>query len=375
MDHAVLSPSAAHRWAICPSSIFRTVGYPETTSEFAEEGTRAHALAEKTLRLNHGSYPICDDKEMEKYITEYVKTIRKMTKHAQVVWYECKLDLSQILGVPNSFGTGDVVALIGDELQVHDLKYGKGVPVDAVENLQLVLYALGAVRLMELVGEIKKIRMCIHQIRLDHYSEWVVDLSTLNEMGSFLNERAQLALSITKDNADDFYYPGEKQCKWCLAKGECEALAEHVRENISEDFENLEAVAGYDPEYFASVLPNLDLIEDWCSAVRKAAQDRLIKGAAIPGWKLVMGRGGKRQWKDEEEVVKVFKSMKLKMNEMYKSSLITPSAAEKLLKGKRWERLEPLVTKGEGSPTIAPVSDSRVEWKPVSADDFDDLTK
>lgn len=378
-EHSLLSPSSAERWVECPASVFRCLGYPVVTSEYAEEGTRAHALADKTLRLNHGGLPVCpSDPEMEAYITNYVKVIRKAAKNADFVWYETKLDLSDVLGVPEQFGTGDVVILKGDTLEVHDLKYGKGVRKDAKDNPQLILYGLGALKTAEMLKEVKSVKLGIHQVRLDHYSEWTYTVDELKSFGVRFKEAAQLAMSITNNaKAEEHYHPGDDACRFCPAKGECKALANHMSGFIAEDFEDLTKIPEYDAEFIATLLPHLDEVIKWANAVKEAALGRLLKGDAIPGYKLVRSKGGNRKWSNEDEVESIMKSMKLKMDEMYTKKLITPPAAEKMLKDspRRWERLAGLIIRAEGSPTLAPESDTRETYVNDVSQDFNDLTE
>lgn len=377
MEHSKLSPSAASRWVLCPSSIYRCKDYPEQTSEFAEEGRLAHEVAEKALRS--GNAPTCENHEMENYVGNYVKTIRKAAKDADFVWYEEKLDLSEVLGVPEQFGTDDVIILKHQALEVHDLKYGKGVRVSAEENLQMICYALGALKIAELVAEIKVVKMCIHQIRLeDGYSEWQCTVEELLKFGEFLSGRAAIAATIDESNVDKFYCPGDKQCRFCPAKGECKALSDYNMNIVGDDFENIEEVAEYDGERIAALLPKLDLIIKWANAVQEAALNRAISGKVIPGYKLVNGRGGSRKWADEAEAENVMKSMRLKIDEMYTKKLATPPVIEKLLKKKnplKWERLAGMITRSDPAPALVEESDPREAISINTGDDFTDLTK
>jgi hypothetical protein len=170
--HALLGASKAHRWMACPGSIALEHDLPDTSSPHAEEGTRAHELAAAVLlqqTIAEGDFPA----EMADHVNTYVDyVIRERTGHQLLI--EQRVDYSDVIGVPNSFGTADCIILAGDTIKIIDLKYGMGVRVDATENEQLMLYALGALETFGLLGEFTKAKLVIVQPRLDHISEWEV---------------------------------------------------------------------------------------------------------------------------------------------------------------------------------------------------------
>ena len=112
-------------------------------------------------------------------VLTYVNTVRYMTEGATAIQFEQQIDLSEVLGIPEQFGTGDVIAILENELQIHDLKYGKGVKVFADKNWQLILYALGALEEALLIADIDHVRLVIHQPRLNHSSEAVYTVEEL----------------------------------------------------------------------------------------------------------------------------------------------------------------------------------------------------
>ncbi|MGE8659100.1 MAG: DUF2800 domain-containing protein [Achromobacter sp.] len=403
--HATLSPSGAERWSTCPASVQLEAGYPDSSSDYADEGTAAHAVAEMALR--EGKYataykgrriPVRAGKtvevtaDMATEVQKYIDYVRDVAAGHELL-LEQRLDISR--WVPEAFGTSDAVILREDgELHVCDLKFGRGVKVDAEENKQMILYALGALDQFAVLMDFGRVRMTIHQPRLNHVSEWAITVDELRERGARLKEAADRAYlyvgSETPPVPSDFG-PSEKACRFCKAKATCPALAQRVQDEIGSDFENLNAWAGSDeqkamtlkalspstPEALGKAMQAIDLIEIWCKGVRGEVERRLLLGEPIEGWKLVKGRAGPRKWTSEQEAEDLLKSMRLKADEMYDKTVISPTMAEKLLKDtpRRWAKAQALITKSEGSPSVAPASDKRpaLVIQPA-ADDFDDVT-
>lgn len=406
--HALISPSGAERWFNCPASLWLSRNEPDQPSEYAAEGTTAHALAEHCLRFNIHAYSlsgakigpnnIAVDDEMLEAVQRYVDTVNgiKSTMTDVLVFdVEQRLDFSELLDLSTnintantgykpekSFGTADVVLLGDGWLQVHDLKYGKGVRVSAENNKQLLIYALAAYYYYSLGCEINKISVHIHQPRLNHYSEFTVTPDELFEFGKQLKEKAGVAYNIYLNGpqtADDFC-AGESQCRFCKAAGKCETLATHVAETVNADFENLDEaciqqVDTLDSETLSNKFRSIGLIKSWITAVESRVHSELQHGNPVPGFKLVIGRQGNRAWINEQDAESTLKSFRLKQDEMYSRKLITPTQALKILKGSeiRIKKLEEIITRPEGKPTVVPESDKRPAIS--TADDFTDLTQ
>lgn len=399
MGHSLLSPSAAHRWAVCTASVAMCKDCEESTSEYADEGTLAHELAYTMFKGLPEPEGVTD--EMREYVKTYVENIRIMTQGATFAWVEQTLDLSEVLGVPDQSGTGDYIAIVGKELQVHDLKYGKGVKVSATNNWQLILYALGALEFVDLLGhEIETVKIVIHQVRVGEPDECTYTVAELKEIGEFLRKQAKSAIEVYEASLkypsamvpESYFAPGEKQCRFCQAKATCPALQKFALSSIVDQFEDLtneevlqaqiceaiDKVPEHTTDRLSILMKNMELIQQWVKAVNEHVYNLLLNGIEVPGFKLVEGRAGARKWSDEKAAEEIMKSMRLKRDEMYSFKLITPTVAEKLLKDnpKKWNRLQKLVIKPEGSPTIAPASDKRPALAMKSqADDFEDLTK
>jgi len=307
---------------------------------------------------------------------------------------EVPLDISAITGEEGAKGTSDTVILLhsSQTLIVDDYKHGRGVAVAAEDNEQLVIYAGAALAEFDLLGDWQHITMRISQPRINNDSEWTVTREHLEQMLARISATAERIRTGSVETLTAT--PGEKQCRFCKAKATCKALRDEVTDTVTgsstatpEEFDALVIPTpkvdddARIPESWLSVaMSKVDLIEDWCKAVRAETERRLLAGSDVPGYKLVEGRRGARKWTDEKVAEETLKAMRVKHEQMYEYSLISPTTAEKLAKSevigpRQWPKLKELITQADGKPSVAPVSDKRppIVITPV-VDEFEDMS-
>lgn len=381
--HAKLGASNAHRWLNCPGSVSAEDGIPNTSSPFADEGTRAHELAEATLGMAHlppdevemkdwAKYAhaksnefldLYEDQEMAEYVRMYVEHVNALAADADAIDIEMRVSYGD--WVPGGFGTADAIIVKGGTIHICDLKYGMGVRVDAEENPQAMLYALGALSVVEMVFDIERIQIHIIQPRIDNISQWEISVPDLLRWAEWVKQRAEAALE-----ADAPRIPGEKQCRFCRAKASCAALQKMTQDVIMAEFDDLDNAPKANTLTDAQMRRALEakpLIEGWLGAVEGLVKERLTSGEGFPGYKLVEGKSN-RQWADVEAAETVLIDL-IGPEASHTRKIISPAQAEKVLGKKRVGEISDLIVKPTGAPTLAPESDKRPPIN-ISASDF-----
>lgn len=439
MQHSEWSPSGFKQVMLCPGSKVLQAGAPRTTSKYAAEGTAAHKLLTECLESSNPALHYLGqdyqadgmefivDEDMARHVQVCIDYVNDLVSQGGILLVDRRVHFGSYLGVLDevAFGTLDVAVILGTELISIDFKYGMGVEVSAgysVElgqtngerdhapqpNPQLALYGLGILAEVKDITDIERVRLVISQPRITTKpSEYDLSVEELEAWGygaarstvASCQNAAQASREDPEWN-EVFLCPGEEQCRFCKAKATCPALRAEVFQTVEatiegpatiDEFSALETtplnsadnedMAGPDGALWLSAcLDKVDLIEDWCKAVRAEVERRLLAGETVPGYKVVQGKMGNRSWADEKAAEEQLKAMRLKTEEMYDLSLISPTAAEKLapkfdkagkpippkegqpapaIGPRQWLKLQPLITRKQGKPHVAPLSDPR----------------
>lgn len=358
-SHAILSASSSHRWLNCNPSARLEQEFEDQETEAASEGTAAHALCEHKLRKAlklRSKKPVsqydCD--EMDDYTDGYVQFVLEQLAQAKLtcpdpqVLIEQRLDFSCY--VPDGFGTGDCLIIASPRLHVIDFKYGLGVLVDAYQNPQMMLYALGALRIFDCLYDITEVSMSIYQPRRENVSTWTISVDELMDWAeNTLRPKADLAYK-----GEGEYSPGS-WCQFCKAAVKCRARAEAKLDLARFEFAQPPLLSDAEIE---EILGKLDDLTKWANEIMAYAQDAAINhGKEWAGYKLVESRTN-RKYTDEDAVARAAASAGYR--DIYKKTLISITEMEKLM-GKQTfkEILGGLIVKPIGKPTLVPASDKR----------------
>lgn len=373
--HALLSASGAHRWLECTPSAQLELQFPQSTSEYAEEGTAAHELCELTARywlgeISEAEYENQRDElakgkyynaEMQECANDYAKFVAEKTAAARETCedaftaLEVRVDFSKY--VKDGFGTGDCIIVSDNVLEIIDFKYGKGVRVEAAGNPQMKLYALGAYLEYNTLFDIDSVRMTIFQPRLSgvQSSDEITVKELLEWAEKYVKPRAKLAY-----RGEGKFAPSEEVCKFCRAKAQCKARAD---KNLKL-FDEAPDVLLLTPEDAGKILEQAGDIQSWLADLESLVSFTLLAGQPVEGWKMVEGRSNRR-FADELKVVDAMKAAGYDESLLYERKLITLTQMEKDF-GKKAvaETLGELIVKPQGKPTLAPAKDKRPEFRP-----------
>lgn len=372
--HALLSASGASRWLNCtPSAKLEDEYGDKTTSPYAAEGTLAHELAELYLRKD--VLENISDADFEKSLEEIManelfndemlEVVPTYTDYCEDQFIEAKnnndfaiIEIEQILDlteyVPESFGTADTVIISDGIMEVIDLKYGKGIPVYADWNKQLMLYALGALRKYDTMYDIDEVRVTIVQPRINNISSWQISVEELLKW-------AEEDLRPTADKA--FHGEGELNagdwCRFCGVRNQCKKLYEQQFEIAKHEFAEPQLLSDND---IADIVQRTPKLVEWANSVAEYAKKKAIEeNKQWPGLKLVEGRS-RRKWIDEDKALEtIFEQFpELDEADVTTTKINGITAIEKLVgKKKFFEKLKDVVVTPQGNPTLVPLQDKR----------------
>lgn len=362
----MLSASSSHRWLVCTPSMRLEQTLPEEVdSSWAAEGTRAHGLAERKLRkilrqtkrIRHE-----DDEEMERCTDTYVDFVEEEWNVLKAKTKDAALLIEQMLEfddyVPDGYGTADAVILSDTVLEVIDFKYGKGVPVNAKENPQLRLYALGAYLSFHTVFEFTEVKTVIYQPRLDLITSETISVDDLLKWGEeYVKPRAKMAYA-----GEGEYVVGD-HCRFCKAAAICRARAEEAFKVI--DHEQVDPPLLDDSE-IPDILDKIPNAESWIEAIKAYARTKAVQeGVKWRGYKLVEART-QRRITDQIAASNAMEDAGYDKEDFTNTKLKGLTDLQKLLGKRKFEEiLGGYIEKPKGDPTLVPESDKRPEYNPV----------
>jgi hypothetical protein len=384
--HAELSPSGADGWMTCLGKTAQCKGLPNISSKYSDEGTDYHTLA--AICVDEGKDPqefvgrelplgTIVTEEGAKFLKEgYLDPLKQYAADGTLE-VEKAVSLAWYTGNPDDEGTADAIILRPDrELIVDDLKFGMGVEVDPDDNRQCKIYALSYIKQNQLEDEYDTIRLVISQPRTGDGKpkEWTTSMASLLAFGEEVKKTAAKILYAEKKGIELPLVPSEKACKFCKARATCPALSGLVTEALAEGFENIEektfgGVGGVSltrAEVLGRMMDRINLIEIHMKGVQSVVEIELLAGKPVLGqdgpYKLVQGKKGNRKWINKDDAEKLLQSFRLKKEQIYNMTLISPTDAEELLKKDmpgRWEKVKKMYDQAEGGKHVANALDKR----------------
>lgn len=470
-EHALLSPSAAKKWLGCPAALACEFGIPNESGQAAVLGTAMHTISEihlnryidgtaRALEADEGCYVMDNGKggivakakapkdgvlitkDMIDQCRKYTDYCKPIIDAADYVKLEMRAELTQVLhpgyqtpdGEPlSTFGTADLVAVMprvdGEHmLIIGDLKTGRH-RVEAKENKQLMLYALGVMRRLRRKYDITRVRLVIFQPYAGGESEWDITPEALAQFGKFAAARAVMALDAFYKGKKNLkiadFKPSADACQWCRFAEKCTARAKSAVQigsgqsasdsdlsdetperaallaikKLCNDADCMDVWDHVTPHSILGLIPDLDgggqaktappdnatemtpeqlkaaydklpELRQHIAMIEKAVYSALHKGVKVPGLKLVEGRPGNRTWTDAKAAGEAWVDAGYEESLLQKEVMLSPTEADKTLTKEQLAVLDPFVTRKPGQPSVAPEDDKREEWKAASDDDL-----
>ena len=374
-NHALLAPSSSERWINCPPSAKENAVQQDTSSSYAQQGTDAHTLCEYKVKKALGHRvrdPTEDltyfDEEMAECSDAYCEFVMEQVETAKqncsdpLVLVEQRLDFTR--WVSESFGTADCIIVADGMLTVIDFKYGLGILVEAEENPQMRMYALGALNLFESLYDIQTVRMIIFQPRRDNISIAEISKEELLEWA----EKILVPAAALAANGEGEYKAG-KHCQFCKVKATCRKRAEYNLQMAQYDFAVPDTLSD---DEISMILNRADTFIGWVNDVKTYALEQAISGKEFPGYKIVEGRSNRRYTNDDAVAAVVTDAG----YDPFEKKLMGVTAMTKLLGKKKFDTLlSSLIEKPQGKPTLVPDSDKRKAWNPTAEDFKETLNK
>jgi hypothetical protein len=384
-------PSAAATWLRCNGqpALLEALGLPPSDSDAAAEGRIAHRIAAECLTYGTdpttyigtvqqesmeigGTYEIEIDKEFIGHVQEYLDALERLYHGAKLEETEHELDIGAVIKKEGQKGTADKTGIIKTTLRVDDLKFGKGKKVKAKRNVQMMLYGAAMWLKHRAKHTIKRVKIAIHQPRIDGFDEWTFDVPTLK---AFIARARRAVRRGMACKSGELLKPGPIQCEWCPAQAFCPKLTGRVMALVEKDIANgVIALQHQDMEELAARRRWVPLVESWAKSVCAAVRMGLETGMDVPGWKMVIGRRGNRTYSNEKLVRRRLRKWRLKRGDVYDFKLKSPTQLQKVLTPRRYEMLveDGLIYQPEGNPTVVP--DDNPKPSIPMEDAFDDLT-
>lgn len=356
--HAVLSASASHRWLSCNPSARLEQEFEDRTSSAAAEGTAAHAWCEyklqKALGLPAGEPPTSeyDSPEMDAHTDAYVEFVLEALEEAKQTCADPQLLIEQRLDltsyIPEAFGTGDCIIVADSNIHIIDMKYGMQI-VEAENNPQLRLYALGSLKLYDFLYDIQSVSMTIFQPRRENVSTWTISVAELMEWANTtLKENAERAFKGEGE------FVAGPHCQFCKAAVRCRARAETNLRLAQYEFARPPLLTDEEIEDILAQIPDL---EKWCSEIAAYAQDAAVNhGKHWNGFKLVESRTTRRYINENAVIAAVTEAG----YDPFEKKVLGLTAMQKVLGKTKFDTLlGHLIEKPKGKPTLVPVTDKR----------------
>lgn len=372
MAHAILSASASSRWLHCTPSARLERKFPDASSPYALEGSRAHERAEyflnRFLKTGDSNVLIREDVEMNDAVQAYVNICVEKINEARAASPDAQIKVEQRLDfsrwVPEGFGTGDTVMVSDKYFEIVDLKYGKGVPVSAINNSQMRLYALGMYEAFGYLYGADEVRMTIVQPRLDSVSTETISVDDLLTWGEEVKKKAKIAFAGKGD------FCAGNHCRFCKARNTCRAHAEYELKNVKEDLQTAEL----EDFEISDILLRAKNIKTWLDGLESYALGKALDGYDWPGMKLVEGRSN-RKITDDVIAANNLMNAGFGAEEIYKPQALRSITDLEKLCGKKMfsELMSGVIEKPPGKPTLVSADDKRqaIELQNVK-NDFDE---